>query len=229
MNYLKKIILILLGIILFTVLIYFTYNYLLVTEIYVNNKNLKGISLLTKKNYFFIDENKIANEIKKLNPEILDLSIKKEFPNKIFISYKENKAIASLPVTGGFFELGKSGVVLKKSSKENASLIKVNFYQKIPFESVEVGSLVDKQDIQFAMYFLDKFKDLKQQVNFIEVYSSNKLSIITAENKEYIFSTVKNNEIQFEELKLVLKKIVTEKINYKGIDLRFDKAVIKLN
>jgi len=185
-----------------------------------------GLDEIKNNFLFFLNEEKIKKIIKERNPLIKEVIIEKKFPNQLILKLTQEKFIAILAVDSGYFYLNDEGKILLKTKKINEILPKINFYQKLSFDSYSVGEKIDFNDILTGIYFLKNLLDINLKPDNLDIIGADVLVFNIGEKKFY-FSTIKNREVQFYQLNQIVKQFKIEGRAYKEIDLRFDKPIVR--
>jgi hypothetical protein len=185
-----------------------------------------GLDEIKNNFLFFLDEEKVKKIIKKRNPLVKEVIIEKKFPNKLILKLTQEKFIAILAVDSGYFYLNDEGKILLKTKKINEILPKINFYQKLSFDSYSVGEKIDFNDILTGIYFLKNLLDINLKPDNLDIIGADVLVFNIGEKKFY-FSTIKNREVQLYQLNQIVKQFKIEGRAYKEIDLRFDKPIVR--
>jgi len=209
-------------------LILFLSENLKIKEIQIIDYQSKILGLDEIKNnfLFFLNEEKVKKIIKERNPLVKEVIIEKKFPNQLILKLTQEKFIAILTVDSGYFYLNDEGKILLKTKKINEILPKINFYQKLSFDSYSVGEKIDFNDILTGIYFLKNLLDINLKPDNLDIIGADVLVFNIGEKKFY-FSTIKNREVQFYKLNQIVKQFKIEGRAYKEIDLRFDKPIVR--
>lgn len=226
-NFLKFFGFLLIVFLVFLLILFLSEN-LKIKEIQIIDYQSKILGLDEIKNnfLFFLDEEKVKKIIKKRNPLVKEVIIEKKFPNKLILKLTQEKFIAILAVDSGYFYLNDEGKILLKTKKINEILPKINFYQKLSFDSYSVGEKIDFNDILTGIYFLKNLLDINLKPDNLDIIGADVLVFNIGEKKFY-FSTIKNREVQLYQLNQIVKQFKIEGRAYKEIDLRFDKPIVR--
>lgn len=203
-------------------------SYFSITEIeIIGIKKINGLNYLSKKIIFLLDSEKVKEKILLINSNLKEIDLVKIYPNKIRIKAIEYQPLSLLKTEGGFLILASDGKILERQRDTDYFLPLINYYQKLYFQNFSVNKKIDLKEILFALYFNDKMNYIGLKIETIDIKGPDMI-ILNSEGKSFIFTLNRKKEIQFEELKMILSKLKLEKINFEGIDLRFEKPVIKL-
>ncbi len=82
-------------------------------------------------------------------------------------------------------------------------------------------------DIKLALFFIDKLTLLNSSPKTVDI---NGIDMILLKTNAYelIFSTEKDKNKQYEEVKIVLEQFKIERKTFKKLDVRFDKPIVTL-
>jgi cell division protein FtsQ len=173
--------------------------------------------------YFSLDLNKLEEDIVTYSPYIKSVSTEKIFPNKVRIKAEEYIPISYLEYKDICYIFSEEGIILEKNEEyetcELESGIELESQQNIIAEKrlifdselYEVSKILEEFDIYITNVVFDK--------NRLELSDGEK-SITLEINQEY--------ENQLSKLYLVLEKVNIESIQFKSVDLRFNRPVMKI-
>lgn len=191
------------------------------------NRDLRGLQSLGGRLIFTIDEGQLEAQLKALNPQLQKIEIKKKFPNKLEIKTQSAKISAVLEAGSGYFYLSADGRILAKSRKKDKVQPVIKYYQKYNYDSFGIGDKIEENDILFALQFIEKFESIDLIVHAVDITSTNML-ILNSGDKTYFLSTERSIEDQYRDVKTIVGRFKIEGLNYKSLDLRFEKPIIKL-
>lgn len=191
---------------------------------------LYAISSLYGRYLPLLDEEEIEEALIKANPTVETLTLTKKLPDTLVVVAKKRAAIAALEVDGGFFILSKDAVLLLKDRQpiEKTNLPKILYYQKFNLTEYAAGESIEIKDIAVGLFFIEKIENMGILVDRLDIVSPRMLLLVSKNGKKYLFTTEKDEEIQVEQVSLLLKKMITEKRDYNGIDVRYNKPVLQL-
>lgn len=203
-------------------------NYFQVKKIKIvgSKINIFGLNEITGRNIIFISEEKIKEILKEKNPLINSLLIEKKYPDTLVLKITLYQPIGELIVNSGYFQLAEDGKIIAKSKKENEKITKINFYQKLNYQSYNQGEIISFKEILDGLYFLQSLIDMNIKADSLDINGINMI-VFKLENKKIIFSSEKDRELQVFQVKEIIRRFKIEGKNYKEIDLRFDKPVIR--
>lgn len=210
--------------------IFFVNRFFLVKNIQlISDKKFELVNKnkLINKSLIFIDEHKIAKKIVLENYLLKTAVVKKKWPDNLLIEVTFYEPCASLIINNGYFNLSSDGRILEKLHESPMSLPIINFYQKLNNNSFQIGNWVDYKDINKALYFIDKLKQINIYPLTIDIKGQDMLVFNLIGAKKIIFSNNKDEEIQDYQLELIIKQFRVEGKEFSKIDLRFDKPIIQ--
>jgi len=205
----------------------------------VNNESIRAISekiisqkyikFLPYRNIFLLPKTKLKKELE-LRYAFDELSIQKDYPNKIVINYKEKSYAFVLEEKGSYFYLDIDGKIIDKAnilevSKQLYPIIKnqTNFLIK------DNKTSIDKTQINFILEAFKKFKDLGQEIviDHFTIDSEINTIKINLENGPLIYlNTNRGVREQIEKLIIVKNEKIKEDFYKKEyIDLRYGDSV----
>lgn len=181
---------------------------------------------LIDRNLIFLNEDQAGKEIVQENALLRKAVVDKVWPNTLKVNLYFYDPLAILPVTQGFFNLSEDGRILSKNKNNNSSLTTINYYQKLNNNSFQVGDWIDYKDIQQALFFINKLKQIGQKPLTVDIKGQDMLVFNLSNDKVIIFSSQKEKELQNYQLELIIKQFKIEGKDYKKIDLRFNKPIV---
>ena len=188
-----------------------------VTNIEQITKQYKGVG------YFSLNLEKLEEEIQDSSKYVKSVSAEKIFPNKILLDIKEYKPELYMEYKDICYIFSQEGLILEElieyedCSLENGIIIKSN--QNILADNKLIfGTEVDEV-IKILEEFGWNIKKLTFEKNVLEITDGEK-TITLEVNEEY--------EDQLARMYLVLEKVNIDDIEYKSIDLRFERPVMEL-
>ncbi|MCX7881287.1 MAG: hypothetical protein N2482_02105 [Patescibacteria group bacterium] len=197
-------------------------------EIECLDKNIrKQVVLFFKdKNLLFFSPQKTEKEIIKRYPLIKKVFFQKKLPDKLMLKIELEKPLAVLKTNGGYLFLNEEGkIIIKKKGFDNNYPL-INFYQQIDYSSFNLGKKIDFKDVLASLFFLKKIKDLGLKINQVEIKDLNMI-VLKLREKEIIISAEKKKEVEVYQLLTILRYFKIEGKEFKVLDLRFDKPIIK--
>lgn len=218
-------------IVVLVVLSVIAYRHFTVRNIIISGTDrLLGIDTFKRAFLPTLKEENAEKKLLELNPVLLSISLEKKYPDTISIDVIKHAQVALLSVGGGFYHLAADGTVLSRSRthSDNKSTTTISYYQKIPYESLRIGRKIYQKDILFGLYFIERMRYYGITIAGLDIRSPDMILLKTDDQKEYIFTVQKSKEEQFEEFKIVLKKLIMDKVAYQAIDFRFVKPVVRV-
>jgi len=233
-KYLNKTILIfsyLFFIILFFLSLVFFQNYFQVKRIKIVNDEKKslitGIDYWKNKNLFLIKDEDVNKQLVELNSFLKSVEVEKKFPETLIIIPQYIQPIAQLKVSDGFFYLGETGRILTKIKSENKTAYPViNYYQKLNSYSYSAGDWLDLVDVKLALQIVKLTRNLQLDPVSIDINGEDMIVCNLSERKIF-FTTKKKIEDQEYQLTEIIKQFKVSGKQFKEIDLRFEKPVIR--
>ncbi|MFA5769976.1 MAG: FtsQ-type POTRA domain-containing protein [Patescibacteria group bacterium] len=232
MKFLKKIkfsiFFLLLCSILFLI-IFFVNRFFLIKNIHlISDKKLSLVNKdkLINKSSLFINQEQIAKIIIKENFLLKSATVEKVWPDTLKISVTFYEPCALLVVNNGFFNLSCDGRILQKVKDVKSFLPIINYYQKLNKNSFQTGDWINYRDIKQTLFFVERLKQINLVALTIDIKGQDMLVFKLIDNKEIVFSSNKDEEVQDYQLELIVRQFKIEGKEFKKIDLRFEKPVI---
>lgn len=214
----------------FVFLINFFYEYTKIKELKIINvekEEIIGLENLKNKSLVFLNLEETKKILLNKNPFIKEIDLEKKIPNILIIKVIFDQPIAVLSSDNGYFYLSSEGKILEKiKDLKKAYFPKINFYQKLFFNSYSLGDKIEFKEILFGLQILKMLTDLKIKVNSLDINSVNVL-LFNLENKKVYFSSEKEIGAQFYQFEKIYRQFKIEGRNYQEIDLRFDKPIVR--
>ena len=192
------------------------------------DSNFLGKELIIGKNLLFLNIEKLSKNLSDLNPEIVQLNIKKIFPNRIVILYNLDNPIAVIKANEGYLFLSDKGKILRKRKNidKKSKLTQINYYQNFDYLSSTTGSVIDFRDVKYSLSVLTKLKKYKNEVLSIDITRPSMIRFNLGDSI-VIFTSEKPIDEQINKLEKIILQVKVEGNNFSLLDLRFDKPVLK--
>lgn len=190
------------------------------------NEALVGLNDFASQSLIVLSEKKVEKDVKAKNPQVKTVSLQKIYPQTIKIRLNLYEPVAAVTANYGYFYLSEDGRILGKNREKNTNLPVINYYQKIDYYSYPVGDWIRYKDILIALNFLKNPFIEEAKVDSIDINGNNVILFNLNEKKIY-FSTEKEVEIQNYEIEQIIRQFKVEGKEFKSLDLRFDKPIIK--
>ena len=187
--------------------------------------NVAALSNIYKgRNIFEVDINSISSGIKRENPVIKDVVVRRVLPDRIEIDVISRQAIAKIK-SSSYFPIDDTGMVLSPDAKADGLPVIIGFSR---WFKPRTGEKVDSPQVDSALSLIndiDKMGSSRYVVSTIDVANHKNISFYIEDSIE-----VKIGGEDFQErLKMLdqtLKNPMLDTKNIKYIDLRFKDAVI---
>jgi len=191
--------------------------------------NLLGLESLKEKNIFFILEDKEEKRLKEINPKIKEIKISKKYPQTLNIYVKTYSLAALIKGSQGFLGLSEDGRILftLKNQGKYSSLPLINYYQLINQTIYKVGNWIDFKDIKITLILLDQLKSFNLMINGIDIVNEDMIVFKLKDDKKILFTSKKDWQAQIFPVFLILRHLKIEGKQFRQIDVRFDKPIIK--
>lgn len=176
-----------------------------------------------------ISKDKVRSHLKEANPfyKISDVDFQK--PSTMIVKVQRYYPIAVLEFEEGQILLSKDGVVLEKNrEKDYSEYPKIKFYQKLPYNNFQAGYNMNYKEILDSLYFLQVVQESDfLKINRIDIQGFNMIGLFT-DKVSYLFTSDKDLEKQKYQFEESFRRLKIEGIDYKELDLRFDKPIVRL-
>ncbi len=212
-------------------LIFYLLNFLFkIKEIQIEgvtkNIELIGLGNLSKENLIFLNNKEVERQIKANNPQIKEISVNKIFPQRIKIIVSLYKPEAVLMGANVYFYLSDDGRILFKAKQEKLSLPVIYYYQKFTEYSYQTGDWISYRDLRIALKMIETLTDLGILVERVDIGGDDMIVFKIGEKKIFLTSE-KSEEVTKYELTQIIRQFKIEGKEFKVIDLRFEKPIVR--
>lgn len=183
----------------------------------------------SSKSIFLTNFRNINSEILKKFPQLVSISFKRDFPNRITVEAEERKPVAVFCPDLNCYSIDIEGVAFEKVEVIFSYFPRINNIEGK--SSVSLGeNIIDKDILNFI---LDANKGLAEKSKIIveefSLPSSQRLNVKTKEKWEIYFNLKEDFNWQLEKLNLVLEKEIPpeKRKDLEYIDLRFTRVYFK--
>ncbi|MFA5088214.1 MAG: FtsQ-type POTRA domain-containing protein [Candidatus Omnitrophota bacterium] len=187
------------------------------------------LTRLKGENIFDVDLKGIQNKLAHQYPQLSQVSVIKQFPNKILVKGKKRNIFAQVAIRNRWVTIDADGVALFESAEmdNRVPLIK-GIKMKDPH--VYIGYALPGEQLKVAVRIIKAFKSNGGFFDFpllwVDVGNLSKISLSLFGNLEVIVDRYKIvQKLSTLELLLSQKKINFEEVRY--IDLRFNEPVLR--
>ncbi len=187
---------------------------------------LRGLSSYSRKNLLLVSPEDLKKTVLAENPQIRSVMVKKVFPNSLSISVEIHLFIAVFEMNNGYVYLSEDGRIIQKNKEKKGEFPLIRYYQKMNYASYNVGENLEYNDILTSLHFLKTLSDLGLQTDTIDINGFDML-LFSVGDKKLFFTTEKEKETQDYELKEIIKQFKIEGRDFKSLDLRFEKPIIR--
>ena len=181
---------------------------------------------------FFETTASIERRLKENNRHIKQLLVLRRWPNELTIMTVARRAVAQISTDGGVFYLDEEGVILKRTrlaevdEKEMSAFPDIQFYQRILYDSYQVGDTLPFREIIHSLAILTHMRE-RESLDVVHIaISSQNVIRCSLRNATITFAADRSVEEQGYVLRQLLKQFRTTGRTFQSIDLRFDKPVV---
>ncbi len=188
--------------------------------------HIAGLDTFSGRLIFLLSDHEMEKTIYERNPGLDNIVVTKKYPATISISARKTTIAAVLKATDGFFYLTRAGRVVAKNRQLSSQRTLINSFEHIYLRSYSVGEVITSKDIIYSLFFVTKLADLGISVARVDILGFDVL-VFKVEDKTYYITLSKTKEEQYDELKMLVNHFAIEGQQYRSIDLRFDKPIIR--
>jgi len=191
------------------------------------------------KNIFLADLKNVSERISQKYPQILEIIIKKKFPNRLLVEIKERKQVVAFcqkRIDSFFIIFGQrdnkecffvdsQGVIFEKAIDLPSDILIIKKNELISY--LDLGrKIIEKNLLDKVLKIKSEFEN-KIEISEVLLFSERKLKISTSEGWKIYFNPQKDMAWQMEKLNILLKEKISSRGDLEYVDLRFEKVYIK--
>ena len=191
------------------------------------NQKIIGLTDYKNKSLLLINDETLARELKNKNPYLKALKAEKKFPSILILYPDFYEPVAVLEASLGFFVLSEDGRILAKTKIKQEDLTSIKYYQKLNYYSYSSGDYLDLMYIKLGLSFSQNLTRLGLPVDILDIADRDML-VCNVGEKKIIFTAAKDFELQKYEVNQIIRQLKIKGQDFRSIDLRFKKPVIKL-
>ncbi len=204
---------------------------------YIDSKNIEEISmqyiLENDKNFFSLNPNELKNQVKNKSSYAREIFIEKIFPGGIVVQISEKKPLILYIENTKCFLLDDKNTLIKSfKNKKNNCEDEYLSQDIVLINSTSEYDIYDenKNDLRFfdmIYQLIGLSRSLNNQIIKFEFYE-NIMILYDGSNRKYLFDQNSDIEIQLKNYVLVMNKIMTDKIEFRELDFRYERPVLRL-
>lgn len=206
-------------------------NYFSVRQINIisdtHNGPIYGLDNYRGQNLLFLSTTKMMTAIKTQNPEIRNIIVTKKYPQLLEVQIEYYWPLAVVDNGDNFYFLSADGRILAKNSQNNLSIPVIHYYQKLNQYLFTVGDWISFNDITDTLYFIRSMSEIGLAVSRVDINGTDMILCNTGD-KQIIYTTGKSRDLQVYELEQIIRDFKIKGQQFKSLDLRFEKPVVKL-
>lgn len=191
-----------------------------------DNLKIKGLNSFLNKNILFLSHDEVEKTLLAQNPAIKIIKVDKIIPNRLKIEYRLEEIYAAIKVSDGYFLLGENGKIISKIKKDSQDYPVISYYQKFIYSSFNTGDKIEYLDLKTSLALLKFSLNLGLKIDTIDINGTNMIAF-GIDKKRILFTMEKEAGKQQYELETIIRQYKIEGKEFKTLDLRFDKPVVK--
>jgi len=193
-------------------------------EYYLESK-FNGIS------YYKLDEEKVKNSITSYTPYVKDITISKLFPSSVKILIIEKKPILTVRSGSRCGVIDDAGLCLNKISEDFTceDLAKLTSTKILQADSLQLSFAINKPISFYDTDLILMTTQMIEQSGYsIEsyTYTDETYSFNIESGQQIIFTSLESFELQQKRMLISLSEIDSRKMDFKILDVRYDRPVI---
>lgn len=191
--------------------------------------SIEKIINVKNKNIFSLNLKEIANIIQEKYPGIFEISVTREFPNKLRIAFRERIPFAKLDFSNKDFYIDKEGVIVNLPENFDEGILPIINGSAITFKDLKIGQKIKSKNLNIALSlfkYMSSYEQLKRfKMARLDASNLNKISI-TLINDIQVMVREEDFREKLKILNSLFDQLSQEINNIKYIDLRFKDPVI---
>lgn len=172
----------------------------------------------------FLNEEKVAEDLLRVNPYARNVLVKKELPQRIYVTIEWQSPFVQIQTKEGVYLLGEDTRILEKRKEKVGKLPIISYYQTLPFSLYQAGRKLDFRDIILSIELLKRMRNLGYTVETIDIVDFSMLRY-TSTTKQFLFSAEKDLETQWYQAERLIKELRIKGEDFTRIDVRFEKPI----
>lgn len=188
---------------------------------------IQGYDALYRSFLPLLKESEFVSMLANRNPQITDIALEKRYPDTVLVTYRKSIPTAVLASSDRYYLLTDSGRVLSILDTKPEKLPVVTYYQQFYRDQVVVGDSIETKDIQLSLSMVDVLESLGFAVKEVDIKSFYMIRLVLSDSREIYISTEKQFDKQVYQIRSILKKFKVDGTQFRSLDVRFDKPVIK--
>jgi cell division protein FtsQ len=192
--------------------------------------DMRSLKQLKGRNIFKINIKDLEHQIGSKYPQISQLRVERELPDRIKILAKKREPAAEVAVGGKFLIIDKEGVSLNYAPQ--ALPLPIVMGAAIDHRKVVLGAPVGNKELRLALFILNEFKVRPRlaKLNVVNVDTSNLSKIdLTLSSNAHIIIDQEQMLAKIDMLEMLLNQNRIDFNRVKYIDIRFKEPVIADN
>ncbi len=191
---------------------------------------LYGLDGLGDASMITMQEDEIADRIRRQNPHLDTLLVEKTFPSTITLVVSQHQPVAAIESTEGWIVIGTGGIVLEKHrDDQDPPFPLINYYQKIPHQAIQTGDLLDYHDISVALAGMEILRSMEIITDRVTIETFETVDLLTTDAQTVTLSSEKSIESQQHQLEHVIGALRRQDSSFASLDLRFDRPILVPN
>ncbi|MCD4811824.1 FtsQ-type POTRA domain-containing protein [bacterium] len=173
--------------------------------------------------YFSLDLKELKQEIFEVNGYVKDVDAQKIFPNSITLTIEEYNPMYYLEYGENCYIFSQEGLILEKESEYEVCNLENGIQLSTSQNIVADKRLIFDSEISQVVQVLEEFV---WEISTIEV--DEDVLRISDGPREIVIESANSFDEQLAKLYLILEKVNIESIEYKYLDMRFERPVMEL-
>lgn len=193
----------------------------------IGYSDIRGLDEISKKNILLLKTNQVEQKLFRMNPLVRQITLEKIYPHTVKVVVRKASLAAQLAIASGYIVISDALRVVGISREQASDLPLIQYYQKLHASDFTIGEVLTKKDISFSVFFIDGFSKAGIRIDQAVIGGLNMIVLI-ADDVQYIFTTERDKEDQLSLFYSLYAKTRAEGIEYRALDMRFAKPIIKL-
>ncbi|MEI6326534.1 MAG: hypothetical protein WCO78_00255 [Candidatus Roizmanbacteria bacterium] len=225
-----RIVLYILLSIIVSIILFFGYSFFTIQKIYVTNDvtsqvHLNNTDKFIGKSIIFSSDQAIQDALLKNNPEISLITVKRTFPQSLYINVHLAHPVLSIKVNDlQYILLDADGKVVKIVFEPIADLPTLTYYQKLVSTDYEIGTHMSYSDIRASAQIASVLARYGYADYSIQIDDTARIDV-NWKGVHLILSNKSDISRQINSMDEFMRVLTRSTEKYKKVDFRFDRAI----
>lgn len=200
-----------------------------VKEIHVEGAtDIKGLERVSGRFIPSIQADKIVNQILQDNPSLTSVKVYVYYPHTLYVSARKVRPVLAIKLADGYALISEEGKVLSKyKSEDEPNVPVVTYYHPLFYNQFTIGEQVSQEELTNSASFLNGCAGEGIRVTKIDISNENMI-VLHTDSFEILITSERDIDKQLATFVYTIRQLRQQGTEFKRIDVRFEKPVIKL-